>query len=58
MIGMAVNSGQGEERRQLIQVLECAAMLSHKVELWIEGRPFDVTLQRIARQLETGVRRR
>jgi len=52
MIGMAVNSGLEEKKAELVHLLEFAAEKSIEVGLWIDGKPFDVTLRQIATQLD------
>lgn len=51
-IGMAVNSGMRAEKLDLAELLEQAAELSIEIGLWVEGRPFDVGLRQLAKQLE------
>lgn len=50
-IGMAVNSGHLEQKGRLAELLENAAVQSTNLGLWVEGRPFDVTLRQIVNQL-------
>jgi hypothetical protein len=48
---MAVNTGLNDQKERLAELLENAAVQSINLGLWVEGRPFDVTLRRIVDQL-------
>lgn len=50
-VGMAVNSGNEAKKQELAALLDAASFLAIDLGLWIEGRPFDVTLRQIANQL-------
>ena len=50
-VGMAVNSGNEVKKQELAALLDAASFLAIDLGLWIEGRPFDVTLRQIANQL-------
>ena len=52
-IGMAVNSGSTKEKQELSDLLRQAAKIAFDLQLWVEGKPFDITLGQIVDQLKT-----
>jgi hypothetical protein len=44
-VGMAVNIGEPEKKKRLIELLLEAETLSLEVGLWVQGNPFDETLK-------------
>ncbi len=50
-IGMAVNSGMEAKKAQMAELLEHVAVMALDLGLWIEGKPFDITVRQIAAQI-------
>ena len=50
-VGMAVNSGQEARKQELATLLDAASFLAIELGLWVESKPFDVTLRAVANQL-------
>lgn len=54
-VGMAVNSGHHDQKRQLADKLEALCEETRALNLWVNGYPFNQTLYAVAEQLREAI---